>query len=305
MLGHIEVVDDGGDWSAPLGGVKQRAVLATLLLDAGRPVATNRLIESVWEAPPASAAHAVEVYMSKLRKALAACGNGCDRIAHRNGGYVAVVEAEELDLFRFRSLTRQAATASSSGDPATASRILDAALALWRGEPLACVEGTPVAEHVCRELREERLAAVEARLDAELALGRHSELVAELRRVVAAHPDREYLWCRLMLALYRAGRQTEALETYLQARRRLMEQLGLEPGRELRDLQRRILEQDASLDLTASLAAADSRRPPKRPEGLSSLAAHRAGLTAAVTCLLSEPTTSFLGPAFSCVGAIV
>jgi DNA-binding SARP family transcriptional activator len=140
--------------------------------------------------------------------------------------------------------------------------MLETALGLWRGEPLACVEGTPLAENVSRELREERLAAVEAHLDAELALGRHTEVIGELRRLVSAHPDREHLWCRLMLALYRAGRQTEALETYTRARTWLLKHLGLEPGCELRNTQRRILEQDASLDLTASLTAAGARRVP-------------------------------------------
>lgn len=256
MLGQLEVVDDGGSWSAPLGGMKQRAVLATLLLDAGRPVATNRVIESVWDDPPASAAHAVEVYVSKLRKAFAAHGNGGERIARRNGGYVALIGPEELDLSRFRALTRRAATASSSGDPATASRILAAALGLWRGEPLACIEGTPLAEHARDELEDERLAAVEALMDAELALGRHARVIDEMRRLVAVHPDREQLWFRLILALYRSGRQVEALETYARVRVRLLNRLGIQPSRQLRDLQRSILEQDPELEAPAGASSA-------------------------------------------------
>jgi predicted ATPase/DNA-binding SARP family transcriptional activator len=294
VLGPLEVVgDDGG--VVPLGGPRQRALLGALLLDAGRAVPTGRLVETVWELPPASAEHAVQVYVSKLRKALAATGGGGERIVLRRGGYAALVEPEELDLARFRALTREAAAA---GDPEAAARALSAALALWRGEPLACLDRVPVAEHARSALQEERLAAVEARVDAELALCRHAELVGELRRLVAAHPEREALWARLMLALYRSGRQTEALETFTLARTRLVELLGLEPGRELRELQRRVLEQDPTLETTAPLVSAASRRRVRLPSPPSSFVGREAELAAAGTLLAEGGTRllSVLGP---------
>jgi predicted ATPase/DNA-binding SARP family transcriptional activator len=297
VLGPVEVVGDDGHQAASLGGTKQRALLGALLLDAGRPVARARLIEAVWDDPPASAGHAVEVYVSKLRKSLAG-SVGEDRIARRNDGYVAVVPPDELDLGRFRALAAQAAAFRAGGDLAGAGRMLSQALELWRGEPLACVDGAPIAQVARRELREEWLAAVEARVDVELALGCHAELVAELRRLVAAHPERELLWGKLMVALYRAGRQCEALETFRLARARLLEQLGLEPGRELRDLERRILEQDPDLDAPRERTALATPRPSSLPAPPSSFVGRPAELAAA-DGLLCEPDTrlvTVLGP---------
>lgn len=248
VLGQLEVVARDGSWSAAIGGSKQRAVLAMLLLHAGRPVPVSRLVEAVWQEPPDTAAHAVEVYISRLRKALAAGGDGRERIARRNGGYVALVEPDELDLLRFRSLVEQAEEAVEASDPATSARLLTAALGLWRGEPLACIQGSPLHQLASLALQDERFAAVDAWIETELELEHHAKVASALRRLLAEHPDRESLWCTLMLTLYRSGRQNEALEAYALARTSLKTRYGLEPGRELRDMQRRILEQDDTLE---------------------------------------------------------
>jgi predicted ATPase/DNA-binding SARP family transcriptional activator len=294
VLGTLGIVDDDGSELA-LGGVRQRALLATLLLDAGRPVPTARLIDDVWHEPPASAAHAVEVYVSKLRKTFRAVGRG-ELILWRNRGYLALLQPGELDLERFRELAGCGAAAAAAGDPAGAARAFADSLEIWRGEPLACLDGAPVAERARLELEDERLAAVEGRLDAELVLGRHSELSCELRRLVASHPDRESLWCKHMLALYRCGRQAEALEAFTLARSRLREQLGLEPGPELRELQRRILEQDPALDAPAVQRAIVLRPAILLPSPPSSFVGRGAELEIAGALLAETRLLTVVGP---------
>jgi predicted ATPase/DNA-binding SARP family transcriptional activator len=294
VLGTLGVVDDDGSALA-LGGVRQRALLAALLLDAGRPVPAGNLIDAVWHEPPASAPHAVQVYVSKLRKTFAAAGRR-DVIVWRDRGYVAALRPGELDLERFRRLNRSGAAAAASGDAAEAARAFADSLALWRGEPLACLDGAPVAERARLELEDERLEALEGRLSAELELGRHVELVGELRRQVTSHPDREFLWCKLMLALYRCGRQAEALETFTLARGRLLEQLGLEPGPELRELQRRILEQDPALDPPALRVPARMRSRVALPAPPSSFVGRRAELAEASALLEGTRVLTVVGP---------
>lgn len=241
ILGPIEVVDDDGEILA-LGGNGPRALLAALLLEHGRAVTRDRLVAGLWETPPATASHAVEVYVSRLRRTL-----GGGRISCQGHSYRVDVEPDELDLTRFRALARIGRDAGGAGDVETAADALAAALALWRGHPLACLNGEPLAADARGYLEEERVAAVEAHLDALLALGRHHELVPELRRLVSEHPSRERLWERLMLALYRCGRQVDALEVFAALRARLRDELGIEPGCGLRDLQRRILMHDPTL----------------------------------------------------------
>jgi predicted ATPase/DNA-binding SARP family transcriptional activator len=294
VLGTLGVVDDDGSALA-LGGVRQRALLAALLLDAGRPVPAARLIDAVWHEPPWSAAHAVEVYVSKLRKTFAAAGRR-DLFLWRERGYVAALRPGELDLERFRTLNRCGAAAAASGDAAEAARAYADSLALWRGEPLACLDGAPIVERARLELEDERLEALEGRLGAELALGRHLELVGELRRLVASHPERETLWCKLMLALYRCGRQAEALETFTLARGRLREQLGLEPGPELRELQRRILEHDPALDPPVRAGAAVHRAPVVLPSPPSGFVGRGAELEAATALLGQARLLTVVGP---------
>ncbi|MGE5273181.1 MAG: BTAD domain-containing putative transcriptional regulator [Verrucomicrobiota bacterium] len=232
ILGPLEVVEDGRP--VEVGGQKQRALLALLLLDANSVVSRDRLIDALWEDdPPETALKALQVYVSNLRKQL-----GRDRIVTKAPGYAIRVEPGELDLERFERL-------AADGDPPQ----LAEALALWRGPPLADFAQTRFALSEIGRLDERRLAVVEDRIEADLALCRHAGLVSELEVLVAEHPLRERLWGQLMLALYRSGRQAEALDAYRAARRALVDELGIEPGRALRDLHQRILNQDPALDL--------------------------------------------------------
>lgn len=243
ILGPIEVVGDGGE-SLALGGSRSRALLAALLLQPGHAVTRDALIDGLWASPPASASHALEVCASRLRGTL-----GRDRIRCQGHAYRAEVEPHELDLVRFRTLVRTGRDAAANGDLEEAASTFAAALSLWRGEAVACLNGEPLAREVRGFLEEERLAAVEVGIDVRLALGLHHELVPELRRLVTVHPTRERLWGRLMLALYRSGRQIDALDVFRGVRARLREELGIEPGPELRTMQRRILEHDPTLEL--------------------------------------------------------
>jgi DNA-binding SARP family transcriptional activator len=217
ILGPLEVEADGQ--VLPIGSRQPRAVLTVLLLDANRVVSRDRLVEALWgEEPPERATNALQVYVSQLRKAL-----GADVIVTQPWGYLVLVADGELDLERFESLV----AASRRSEPAAAARLLREALSLWRGER--------------RRLEELRLAAIEARVEADLALGRHAELVPELESLVRKHPLRERLRGQLMLGLYRCGRQADALEVYRSGRRLLDEELGLEPDDELQRLERAIL----------------------------------------------------------------
>ena len=257
VLGPLEVVED--DRSLSLGGSKQRALLATLLLRPNEVVSSERLIDELWgESPPATAAKAIQVYVSALRKEL-----GGDRLVTRTPGYFLRVDPSELDLAAFESLVAEA----RGSDPEEASQKLGSALALWRGPALEDLHSEPLARTESARLDELRLAAVEERVDADLALGRHAQLVAELESLVTRHPLRERLRAQLMLALYRSGRQADALAAYQEARKTLSDELGLSPSRALQRLQRAILEQDQSLELRSDAAgvvdepSAEAKRP--------------------------------------------
>jgi DNA-binding SARP family transcriptional activator len=227
VLGPLEVVDDGR--ALDLGGPKQRALLALLVLDANRPVSRDRLIDALWEdQPTATAGKALQVYVSQLRKTL-----GRDRVVTAPGGYLLRAEGDEVDLARFQRL-------HAEGRPHDA-------LALWRGEPLAEFARSQFAQADIARLEELRLGCLESRLAADLAGG--VDVAAELEVLVRAHPLRERLRELLILALYRAGRQADALAAYQDARAALTEELGIEPGKALRDLQQSILRQDPVLDL--------------------------------------------------------
>ena len=250
ILGPIEARLD--EVRLPLGGPKQRAVLAILLLHRNQSVSRDRLIDGLWgESPPRTASHTLDDYVSRLRKTI-----GAERIVRDNGGYVLHVEADELDLDRFEALLERGRAAEAAGDAATAGAVLSEALSLWRGRPLADLEYESFAAAEVQRLEERRLQAVEARIDAELELGHASKLVGELEELVADHPFRERLLGQLMLALYRAGRQADALEAFRAARRRFASELGIEPGPQLADLERRILAHDRSLGVERS-----GRRP--------------------------------------------
>ncbi len=245
LLGPLEVSEQ--QRTILLGGLKQRSLLAVLLLRANEIVAVDRLIADLWgERPPATVAKSIQAYVSRLRREL-----GPDRLTTRSPGYVLHVAPDELDVAVFERLRGEARRA----DPPRAAEKLRAALALWRGPALADLAYEPFAQTEIARLEELRLATLEERIDADLACGRHADLVGELEALAAAHPLRERLRAQLMLAFYRSGRQAEALHVYRAARRELADELGLEPGEELRRLERAILAQDPELGAIAPRAA--------------------------------------------------
>ena len=246
-----------GEHPLKLGPPKQQALLAVLLLHANEVVSTDRLVDSLWgEAAPNTAATAVHGYVSGLRKAL---GDHGDRLATAPRGYTLRIEPGELDLDRFERVLDSGREQLAAAAPGRAAETLRAGLALWRGRPLAGFEDEPFAREAVARLEELRIQAREELITAELERGAAAELVAELRSLVSEHPFRERFRAQLMLALYRAGRQAEALATYDDARRAMVDELGLEPGPALRDLQRAILEHDPAL------AGPARRQAPGRP----------------------------------------
>jgi DNA-binding SARP family transcriptional activator len=263
ILGPLEAREGGQ--SLRLGGRKQRAVLAFLLLHANEVVSRDRLIHELWgERPPETVQTVLQVYVSRLRKSLRS-GNGDGVIVTRAPGYLLRLAPEQLDRERFERLAAEGRRAAASGDAVSASEKLAEALALWRGPALADLTYEPFAQVEIAALEEARLACLEDRLEAELALGRQRELVGELETLVKAHPLRERLRGQLMLALYRAGRQAEALEVYQATRRTLVEELGIEPSRALQELEKAILNQDPSLEPAGVASAPTPVEPHGRP----------------------------------------
>jgi DNA-binding SARP family transcriptional activator len=241
LLGPLEVLAD--DRALQLAGGKQRALLALLLLHPNETVSADRLIDELWgDSPPASAAKIVQVYVSQLRKAL---GDGV--LLTRAPGYLLKVDAEKLDTRRFEQLLEQARRRLAEGKAERARALLEEALRLWRGSPLADFAYDDFAQTEIARLEELRLAALEERVEADLVLGRHGDVVPELEALVAKHPLRERLRGQLMLALYRSGRQAEALAAYQAARRTLAEELGLEPSEALQRLEKAILDHEVEL----------------------------------------------------------
>ena len=245
ILGPLEVWDGGRE--IRLGGRRPRALLAVLLLHPNEVVSADRLIDEIWGSDsPERAATALRVNVSRLRKALPH-----DVLTTRSPGYVLHVEPDALDLHRFERLVDEGRDLLAGGRAREASERLRDALSLWRGPPLADFAYESFAQPAIARLEEIRLAAVELRMDADLVLGRHDELVGELEALVAEQPLRERLRGSLMTALYRSGRQAEALEAYQDARRALVDGLGIEPSPALQELERTILRQDRSLDVDA------------------------------------------------------
>jgi DNA-binding SARP family transcriptional activator len=248
ILGPLEVVVGGR--TLALAGAQQRALLALLVLHANEVVSSERLLDELWgEEQPGAGRAALRVRISQLRKTI-----GADAIVTRPPGYVLRVGPDDVDLARFERLVANA----DGVEPGVAAARLREALALWRGPPLADVAYEPFAQMAIARLEELRLVALERRIDADLALGRHAELVPELQALVAEHPLREGTQARLMVALYRTGRQAEALAAYREARRLLVEELGIEPSTALQELERAILRHDAAL-VGQAAAAAPSR----------------------------------------------
>jgi DNA-binding SARP family transcriptional activator len=259
ILGPLEVRADGR--AVSLGGGKPRAVLAVLALHANRPVSAERLAVALWgeDAPP-TAVKTVQVYVARLRKAL----DDPDVLVTTPGGYRLRVRPGELDAEHFERLVAHGREALTAGRAEHAAAELREALELWRGPLLAELASAPFAPDEIARLEEQHLAAVEVRVDADLAAGRHAELVGELQQRTREHPWRERLHGQLLLALYRSGRQAAALEVYRHARDVLVEQLGIEPGAELREMHEAILAHDPAIDAPP---APGSRPPDGRDTG--------------------------------------
>ena len=242
LLGALEVIVDGS--AVTITGAKQRALLAVLALNANEIVSRDRLIDAAWGAsPPETVQASLNVAVSKLRRVV-----GGEALVTKAPGYVLRIDDDYIDIRRFEGLVAEGRRALANDDPKQASAVLRDALALWRGAPLADFAYDSFARAEITRLAELRVDALEQRVEAELALSRHSLLVGELEALVGEHPWRERLRAQLMLALYRAGRQQEALGAYRHAREAFLE-LGIEPSRELQRLQRAILQQDPALDL--------------------------------------------------------
>lgn len=253
ILGPLEVVDHE---PLSLGGHKQQAVLAVLLLHRGEAVAADRLIEAVWAGrAPATAGKTLQVYVSNLRKAL---GDG--PLVTRGRGYMLAAEPDQVDSDRFEKLADRGREALERGDAQRARMWLEAALSLWRGPALADFSYESFAQSEISRLEEVRLAALESRIDADLRLGRHAALVPELEALAHEHPLREQLYEQLMVALYRSGRQVDALERYQRARRKLIDEFGIEPGPRLQEIQSAVLTHDATLDLPGRFSSRRRRK---------------------------------------------
>ena len=259
ILGPVRVVHDG---TLPaLGGTRERAVLALLLLSRNQVVSADRLIDDLWDGrPPDGASKALQVYVSRLRKALGQASLD-GRLLTQSPGYLIRVGPGELDADRFDTLVSRAREEAATGDHHRAAATLRAALALWRGPALADIAAAPFAGSEAVRLEEARLAALEERIDADLACGHHAEVIAELDALTRTHPVRERLWAGLMTALYRTGRQAEALRTYQRLRRVLGDDLGIEPSPTLARLETAILRQDPALDWHAAATTAAGGPP--------------------------------------------
>jgi DNA-binding SARP family transcriptional activator len=257
VLGPLEVHD--GERMLSLGGAKQRAVLAILLLRADQVVSSDRLIDELWgERPPRTAVGSLQAYISRLRKVLPG-----HTLLSEGHGYRLVAGEDQIDARRFEQLVNDARESRAGGDPRRASTLLRNALSLWRGPVLIDFAYEPFAQAEIARLEELRLAAEEERIDAALDLGRHAELIGELEALIAAHPLRERPRAQLMLGLYRSGRQADALEAYQDARRIMTEDLGIEPTPMLRELEAAILAQDPALEATPTPTAATASPEPE------------------------------------------
>ena len=297
LLGPLEVRTEERLLSLP--GGKPRALLALLLLQPGHVVSMQRLIDALWgDTPPATAANALWVHVATLRKALEP-----DRVKNPSSsllrtqasGYVLQVDPEQLDSVRFEQWLGQGRHALERGDPAGAVKLLRASLELWRGPALADVGEYEFAQAERVRLEELRLLAIEARIAADLKLGRHEEVVGELEALVAQHPLRERLRGQLMVALYRAGRQADALELYRNTRQLLDEQLGIEPGEELQRLEQAILLQSTELDLAPLPQQDDAEAPHNLPAQLTSFVGRERELESVKTLLEGHRLVTLTG----------
>lgn len=251
LLGSLEVSD--GTARIDLGGVKQRAVLGYLLLHANQVVPNSRMLDALWDCqPPSTARKMVQNAVSAIRRMLAAAGPDCtaELVTHAPG-YQLKVDPDDVDMYQFRRLVHNGREALGAGSPARGAHLLREALGLWRGRALADLVESGSAWSELSAIEDERLTALEDCFDAELQCGRHREITPELEVLTAAEPLRERLCIQFMLALYRSGRQVDALNVYRRTRTALVDGLGIEPGPELQALQHMILEHDASIQVPA------------------------------------------------------
>src|SRR5262252_4709332 len=268
VLGPVEVSNGAG--LLRLGGPKQRALLADLALNAGTIVSTARLIEDLWgDDPPPSAGHTVEAYISRIRGILRD-GSAREVLLSKPPGYLLDVGRDRVDAFRCEELVEEGTGAAGRGDDSKASAVFLDALGLWRGDALADVCEMPFPRVAARRLADRRLVALERRIESDLRLGRAQQLVAELEALAAAHPYHEPFHQQLMLALYRSGRQADALAVFRRARALLVGELGIEPGPELRKLEQAILRHDPELQghpVAHARERGQGQPPPRTPAG--------------------------------------
>src|SRR3954466_13223236 len=295
LLGELQVLDDD-DKNVVVAGAKLRALLVMLALEAGRAVSADQLVDGLW-GPDSSAAarNGLQGLVSKLRRAL----GSASLVATRGGGYALEVPPEAVDLPRFEQFVAAGRASASRGDLAGAIEIMADAESLWRGSALAEFAYEEFAAADITRISELRLAAVEERLDLELQLRRHRVVIGDLESLVAAHPLRERLRGLLMIALYRAGRQADALRVFQEGRRILGEELGLDPGPELRQLEAAILAQDPTLDAPSRAAADEAKQgdtPPTIPESLTPLVGRDGDVHEVVRLITDSRLVTLVGP---------
>ena len=292
ILGPLEVLDDDG---APVdvGGPRPQTLLIDLALAQGHPVPADQLLEDVWSGERIPARNNLQVHVSRLRRAL-----GEERIATRGGGYALDIPRDALDATRFDRLSAEGRAALRSGDAETAANVLRDALALWRGDALVDFAGDAFVRPVISRLEESRSTAIEDRVDADLRLGRHAELVGELEARVQEYPLRERLWAQLMTALYRAGRQADALRAYQRARIVLADQLGIDPGPALQQVEQAVLAQDATLNPPAQpppIVGPPRRHSTNLPEVTTPLIGRATEVDAAATLVREHRVATIVG----------
>ncbi len=290
VLGPFEIVADDGQL-VEVGGFLPQALLVALALADGHPVPADELLDQVWPSAGPSDRNRLQVHISRLRKVL-----GRDRIVTQAGGYCLKLPAEALDAARFGELAAAGRAALQRRDAAVAARLLRQALGLWRGRPLAEFADAEFAAPVVTRLQEWRLSAAEDRIEAEMMLGRHGSLTGELEALVREYPLRERLWGQLIVALYRSGRQGDALSAYRRARTVLADELGIDPGLALRKLEAAVLSQDPALDAPAVLPdGSDAHQPGNLPAALSPLIGRAAELSAIADLLRASRLVTVTG----------
>ncbi len=290
ILGPLEVLDDDGA-AVDVGGSRPRTLLLDLALADGHVVPADRLLEDVWSGEHTPARNGLQVHVSRLRRAL-----GEDRIATRGGGYALDLPRDALDAARFDGLAAEGRAALRAGDAEAAATLLREALSLWHGDALVEFAENDFARPVITRLEESRLTTIEDRVDADLALSRHAELIGELEALVEEHPLRERFWAQLMTALYGAGRQADALRAYQRARTVLAEQLGIDPGPALRRVEEAVLRQDPALASSPRPRPEIAPNSTNLPATTTMLIGRATEIDAAVTLVRDHRVTTVLGP---------